>query len=78
LSRPLPALSFEFTNEFLDNAGLCIGRVQELRVSRFNFVSGEGRELELPEWTTGNALVTHLGNSNDASLWGDVFAQHTA
>lgn len=74
LSRPLPALSFEFTREFLDDARLCMRRLEELGMARFNAIFGEGSEFELPKWVAGDALVAHLLASSDRSLWGDIFA----
>ncbi|MNC90318.1 hypothetical protein D3C83_64020 [compost metagenome] len=50
LSRPIPALSFEFHGELLDDASVCLGMLARLGMTRFNVVlhpSGRHRHQPL-------------------------------
>lgn len=80
LNCPLPALSFELTREFLDDARRCIGLLEELGMSRFNFVSGEGSEFALPAWpraptcwrACGPAVIVHFGATSSLCVLAEL------
>ena len=74
LSSSIPIVSFEFTKEFLEDALLCMKRLEELGDVRFNYVIGENASLELPEWKKSDFLNDLLQQSTNMSLWGDIYA----
>src|SRR5439155_16269556 len=50
LTRPPPALSFEFTTIQRDVAAACIERCAVLGLVRYNAILGESHALVHPEW----------------------------
>jgi len=74
LTRPIPALSFEFTPEFIGNALACARRLLEIDAYRFNFSPGDSMELALPEWAGLDALAAHLSTYRPPTDMGDVYA----
>ncbi len=75
LSRPLEAVSFEFTPECADTALACIGRLQALGFTRFNYSTGESMRLDSPEWTDAAALRARVERlRDDAGTFGDIYA----
>lgn len=56
LSRPLPALSFEFTTLLREVALDCIRRCRELGPYRFNAALGESQRLMLAQWVDAEAM----------------------
>jgi FkbM family methyltransferase len=74
LSCRLPALSFEFTCEFLDHARECVDRLCGLGMERFNYGLGEHLLLESETWLTAVEVFHRLASSSDPLLWGDIYA----
>src|SRR4029077_11165842 len=60
LSRPVPALSFEYLPRALDQVRACVARVTTLGSYRFNWSPGESYELESPTWLSGDELLEKL------------------
>ncbi len=75
LSRPLRAVSFEFTPEYLQAALRSAERLAGLGSVRFNYSLGESMRLELAEWVGGADLARRLETLPDASVFGDVYAK---
>jgi FkbM family methyltransferase len=75
LSRPLPALSFEFNREFEEVSARCVSRLMALADYRFNYVLGEATALASPTWVTADALFAELKANPDPFLWGDIYAR---
>ncbi|MBX5469438.1 MAG: FkbM family methyltransferase [Thermoleophilaceae bacterium] len=76
LSRPLPALSIEFTKETLDKTCACVRRLAELGMSELNYSVGESMEWGSPTWLDADTLIERLSALPDAELpWGDVYAR---
>ena len=73
LSQPIPALSFEFNIELIDQTQLCVEKLTLLRYQRFNFSEGESMTLGLAEWVDGGTLMTLLKSRKDPLFWGDVY-----
>lgn len=74
LSRPLPALSFEFTTIQRDVAEACIARLAALGGYGFNIALGESQELAFPEPITADAMLNHLRALPHEANSGDVYA----
>jgi FkbM family methyltransferase len=75
LSRSLPALSFEFTFELLEERLQAVERLARLGMTRFNFSIGESMTLAFDEWLTADAMVRYLMSTpHDAQFFGDVYA----
>ncbi|HVM15747.1 MAG TPA: FkbM family methyltransferase [Egibacteraceae bacterium] len=74
LSQPLPALSFEFTPEVLEQTSRCLERLAALGEYEYNFSLGESMRWE-SEWSGGPALLAALSRFAPGSDWGDVYAR---
>jgi FkbM family methyltransferase len=77
LSRPLAAVTFEFTPEFVDGALACVRRLAELGPSLFNFSSGASGELALASWVGDEEIVRALRSLPRDAAFGDVYARPT-
>lgn len=75
LSRPLPALSFEFVRGQLDVARACVRRLGELGTYRFNVLLGEGRHFLLKEWIDAEGISAWLDRGAADASSGDVYAR---
>jgi FkbM family methyltransferase len=78
LTQVVPCLSFEFTEEYLNNTKKCLNRLVELGFSRFNFAIGENSELALNEWVSSQDILRLLKSGDFKAegglLWGDIYA----
>jgi len=75
LSRPLPALSFEFTT-LLRRVGIdCIMRCRELGPYRFNAALGEAQRLAFAEWVDAWTIARWLEALPDCANSGDIYAR---
>ena len=78
LSRPVKAMSLEFTPEFLQSTFGCIEHLQELGPICLNYSLGESMQLQLDEWVTPAKMLEILGGfQGDISLFGDVYVKMT-
>jgi FkbM family methyltransferase len=75
LSQPIPVISFEFTIEFLKDAGKCINLLSSLGEVKFNFSLGEKMNLYLKKWGTPSELFATLESMDDKKIWGDIYAK---
>jgi FkbM family methyltransferase len=74
LSRPVPALSFEFTTIQREVAFACLERLSALGFRRFNLALGESQRLEFAQPVTAAAMAEHIGALPHAANSGDVYA----
>jgi FkbM family methyltransferase len=74
LSRPVPALSFEYLPRALDDVRACIARLAALGSYHYNWSPGESYELEAPTWLTGDELLAKLDAPESQRRSGDVYA----
>lgn len=74
LSRPVPALSFEFTPEHLGPALSSVRHLCSLGRVRFNLSLGESLELSLKEWVSPEAIVDIISGYRNHSNFGDIYA----
>ena len=77
LSSSIPFISFEFLNEFLNDAIQCIDRAISIGNATFNYNVGENMDLTLPLWTSKEQLISSITNINDKTLWGDIYIHIT-
>lgn len=75
LSRPLPALSFEWLAETIPLALACVDRLEALAPHRYNASPGETLELALPDWTDAAGIRRFLRSRPPGSGSGDVYAR---
>ena len=74
LSRPLPALSFEFTTIQRDVAEACVARLMTLGAYRFNVALGESQQLAFAASISADELVAYLQSLPHEANSGDVYA----
>ena len=75
LSRPVAALSFEFTLIQRAAAHRCLQRLAELGTYEFNLSLGEEHALRFDQWLDGPAMSAVLDSLPDAANSGDVYAR---
>jgi FkbM family methyltransferase len=73
-TRPVPALSFEFTTIQPDVALASISRCAELGYDRFNAIIGEHHVLIHPEWLSAREIAGWLAGLPMAANSGDIYA----
>jgi FkbM family methyltransferase len=74
LSRPVKALSFEFTTIQRDVALACVERCVALGFKRFNAALGESQSFAHANWIDGSAIAHWLSDLPHAANSGDVYA----
>jgi FkbM family methyltransferase len=75
LSRPLPALSFEFDVERLDSRLQAVDHLAALGMTQFNFSFGESLRLALEPWTDVDGIRRFLTSPlHTTATFGDVYA----
>jgi FkbM family methyltransferase len=74
LSRPVKALSFEFTTIQRDVALACVKRCVALGYARFNAALGESQNFAHPDWINGAAITGWLAALPAEANSGDVYA----
>ena len=78
LSRPLPALSFEFTTIQRDVARACIERLAALGHYRFDVALGESQRLTFDRWLPAADMIAHIDGLPHEANSGDVYAALSA
>jgi len=73
LSRPLPALSFEFTTIQRDVARRCLDRLASLGPYGFDVALGESQSLTFGRWIAASDMAAHLAALPHAANSGDVY-----
>ncbi len=74
LSRPLPALSFEFTTIAREVASRCIDRLAALGDYGFDVAMGETQKLVFGSWISGEEMKAHILGLPHSANSGDVYA----
>lgn len=74
LSRPIPALSFEFTTIQRNVAYQCIAMIARLGAYRFNIALGESQRFDFAQEISAEAMATHIRTLPHAANSGDVYA----
>jgi FkbM family methyltransferase len=74
LSRPVKALSFEFTTIQREIAIACIKRCVALGYARFNAALGESQSFVHADWVDGEDMIHWLAALPHAANSGDIYA----
>jgi FkbM family methyltransferase len=74
LTRPAPALSFEFTTIQRDVALACVNRCAALGYVRYNAALGESQQMAHAEWQSAEAIGAWLAALPMEANSGDVYA----
>jgi FkbM family methyltransferase len=77
LSRPLPAISFEYIGVARTLAQSCVDRLALLGNYQFNWSNGEQHRWQSPRWLAAAELTTWLQSLTPASGSGDIYARLT-
>jgi len=76
LTRPVAALSFEFTTIQRDVARACVQRCTALGFTRYNAALGESQQLVHDEWQNADEIGRWLDALPAEANSGDVYATH--
>ncbi len=74
LSRPLKALSFEFTTIQRDVAQRCLDLIAGLGPYGFDLALGESQAMTLERWVSHEVMAAHIAALPHAANSGDVYA----
>ncbi|HUS95665.1 MAG TPA: FkbM family methyltransferase, partial [Hyphomicrobiaceae bacterium] len=74
LSRPVAALSFEFTTIQRDVAYECLARLDGLGSYRFNIALGESQVLQFDGHVSAGEMRAHIAELPHEANSGDVYA----
>jgi FkbM family methyltransferase len=77
LSRPVPALAFEYLPRALDRVEACVGRLHSLDHYVYNWSPGESYTFASPAWLEGPKLLESLRGRDAQQRSGDVYARLT-
>jgi FkbM family methyltransferase len=75
LSRPLPALSFEYLAETTGVALACVDRLETLGCYRYNVARGESMTFVAEPWLDAQGVRAWLAAQGPGSGSGDVYAR---
>lgn len=75
LSRPVPALSFEYLAASIEDTLAAIARLQSLGRYRFNRSAGESMRFASPHWLDGGEMAAELRRLPREEASGDVYAR---
>lgn len=75
LSRPLPALSFEYYPPAIDNALVCFDILEALSTYEYNYSFGESQRLQSEEWLSAEEMLSILSNFSLHKHYGDIYAK---
>jgi FkbM family methyltransferase len=75
LTRPVPAIAFEFLPRALEQADACIERLGSLGEYVFNWSSGETHRLAARSWLSDREIAAALRSSAARQRSGDVYAR---
>jgi len=75
LSRPVPAVAFEYLPRALDRVDACVDRLRALGHYVYNWSPGESYRFASESWLEGPALLESLGSERAQQRSGDVYAR---
>lgn len=79
LTRPVPALSFEFVAERPEATERCVRHLASLGLSQFNFSDGlVSPRLVTPEWMSPERILDRISALPGPHAMGDVYARYAA
>lgn len=80
LTQPVSLVSFEFTSEFINDAKVCLTRMNDLSDIEVSFTVGESMEFK-SEWTKDvRWLLRRIEKvcQEDSLMWGDIYVRSSA
>ena len=75
LTRPVPALAFEYLPRALDRVAVCVDRLRQLDRYVYNWSPGESYRFAAEAWMEGPALLDALNSPRGQRRSGDVYAR---
>lgn len=75
LSKPLPALSFEYIPAAIEMSIACVERLTALGSYFFNWCEGETYRFCEPHWLSAAAMINQLKRMQSSARSGDVYAR---
>jgi hypothetical protein len=75
LTTPVPFLSFEFVEEFLDEAKLCARHLESLGEVEFNYFLYNTYHFSSDNWLPSDQLFSKLASLRGLFLCGDIYAR---
>jgi len=75
LSRPVPALAFEYLPRALEGVDACVARLRSLGDYVYNWSPGESYRFASPSWLDGPQLLASLRGPDGQRRSGDVYAR---
>jgi FkbM family methyltransferase len=76
LSRPVRALSLEFTPEFIESTFRCFAHLERIGSIELNYSLAESMRLERQEWGDRASIEKTLAAlGRDLGTWGDVYVR---
>lgn len=75
LHRKIPALSFEFTKELLDDTKKCLNHLALIGQPKFNYSLAMRYCLSNNRWMTAEQIIKDLNLKNNKYLSGDIFVR---
>jgi len=75
LHKKVGCLSFEFTEEFFDDAEICMDLLDALGNAKYNFSLGDNMFYEGKDYTTRGEMTNALKSKFNVDLWGDIYVK---
>ncbi len=77
LHKKAGIISFEFTQEFFDDAETCMNLMEALggTGTAYNYCLAENMYYEMPQFTSRAAVTTAIKEKFHTDLWGDIYVQ---
>jgi hypothetical protein len=75
LNSRIPALSFEFTREFLNDAEKCTQHLDSLGKAKFNYSLYFNYSLQSEQWLDQDQLFLKLRHHDSKHLCGDIYVR---
>lgn len=75
LHRKTGILSFEFTEEFIDDAATCMNLLDALGTTTYNYCLEENMFYELPQYISRAELLQSIKAKFKGDLWGDIYVK---
>lgn len=75
LSKPIPALSFEYTSEYFEGTQRVIEHLESLAPYEYNFSLGESMRLTFQNWLDSGDIQAKLASYSNTLIFGDVYAR---
>ncbi|MES2850566.1 MAG: FkbM family methyltransferase [Bacteroidota bacterium] len=75
LHKKAGIISFEFTQEFFDDAETCMNLMEALGGTAYNYCLAENMYYEMPQFTSRTELTAAIKERFHTDLWGDIYVQ---